>query len=219
MRIGVIGTGNMGAAFARRLDAAGHDVAIACRHREHGEHVAASVAGRVKAADLGALAAQSDLLIAATPYEQQVEAIRASGATNGTVVVDISNPLRADYSGLTIGFSTSAGEEIARALPGIKVVKAFNTLFAALLSGGTARQGEGKIQVFYAGDDAAAKETVRGLIDSMKFEAFDTGPLANARYLEPLCMFGIYLAYGVGMGTSISPVWKRFAVQPEATHL
>jgi 8-hydroxy-5-deazaflavin:NADPH oxidoreductase len=107
-------------------------------------------------------------------------------------------------SGLTVGFDSSAAEEIQKAVPGARVVKAFNTVFAQVLGGDGASQN---VQVFYAGDDDGAKQTVRTLIESAGFEAVDAGPLTNARYLEPMGMFNIYLGYMAGRGTSVAPRW------------
>jgi hypothetical protein len=64
-------------------------------------------------------------------------------------------------------------------------------------------------QVFYAGDDATAKRTVRSLIESIGFEPMDAGPLVNARYLEPMGMMNIYFAYTAKVGARIAPVWLR----------
>jgi 8-hydroxy-5-deazaflavin:NADPH oxidoreductase len=85
------------------------------------------------------------------------------------------------------------------------VVKAFNTVFSAVL--GSEPGGDSKVQVFYAGDDAGAKDTVRRLAESIGFEPVDGGPLANARYLEPLGMLNIWFGYVGGRGTNIAPRW------------
>ena len=81
-------------------------------------------------------AAGADAVILATGYADAVDALQAVGDLKGKVVIDITNPLTADYMGLTIGHSTSAAEEIAKAVPGAEVVKAFNTVFAQVLAEG-----------------------------------------------------------------------------------
>jgi NADPH-dependent F420 reductase len=213
MKVGVIGAGNMGSAFARRLSAAGHEVLIASRDIEDARQVAASVGDRVRAVPLQQLADSADVLIAATYFPSQVEALRASGNLDGKPVVEISNPLKPDMSGLAVGFTTSAAEEVARAVPGAKVVKAFNTVFAQVLADQPARADAARVQVLYAGDDDAAKGTVRALIESMGFEPLDAGPLSNARYLEPVGMLNIYLAYVAKMGTDIAPAVRKVSQQ------
>jgi 8-hydroxy-5-deazaflavin:NADPH oxidoreductase len=207
MKIGIIGAGNMGSAFARRLSAAGHEIAITSRGQEEARKVAAEVGAKVRAVPQESAAEGTDLLILAVPYPHGPEALRAVRHTEGKAVVDISNPLTPDMSGLAVGHTTSAAEEIQRAVPAAKLVKAFNTVFAAVL-GETSRTNERKVQVFYAGDDAGAKDTVHRLIESAGFEPVDTGPLTNARYLEPLGMLNIWLGYPGGRGTRIAPGWS-----------
>jgi predicted dinucleotide-binding enzyme len=211
MKVGIIGAGNMGSAFARRLSAAGHDVFIASRDIEDAKNVAASVGADVRAVPQQQLANSVDVLIAATPYAQQANALRASGPLEGKTVVEISNPVKPDMSGLAVGLTTSAAEEVAKATQGAKVVKAFNTVFAQVL--GDRPADAAKVQVFYAGDDDAAKRTVRSLIESMGFEPLDAGPLTNARYLEPVGMLNIYLGYVANMGTDIAPAVRKVSQQ------
>ncbi|MDL1863587.1 NADPH-dependent F420 reductase, partial [Betaproteobacteria bacterium PRO7] len=152
-----------------------------------------------------------DVLILATGYADAVPALEALGSLQGKIVVDITNPLTADYMGLTIGHTTSAAEEIAKAFPGARIVKAFNTVFAQVLAEG-ADFGKGQVvPVFVAGDNAQAKQTVSEIARSIGFDAIDAGPLKNARYLEPLAGLNIYLGYGAGLGTNIAPTWLRKA--------
>jgi NADPH-dependent F420 reductase len=205
MKIGIMGAGNMGAAFARRLAAADHEVAIAAKGFDEARKVASQVGHRVRGVPREELAEGTDLLILATPYGRSVEALRAVRHTDGKTVIDISNPLTEDRSGLVVGHTTSAAEEIQRAVPRVKVVKAFNTVFSAVL--GSQPDGDSKVQVFYAGDDAGAKDTVRRLTESIGFEAVDGGPLANARYHEPLGMLNIWLGFVGGRGTIFAPRW------------
>jgi NADPH-dependent F420 reductase len=213
MRVGIIGAGNMGSAFARRLSDAGHDVFIASRDIEDARNVATSVGPKVRAVPQEQLADSADVVIAATPYQQQANALRGSGRLDGKTVVEISNPLKPDMSGLAVGYTTSAAEEVAKATPGAKVVKAFNTVFAQVLGGQPTTASAAKVQVLYAGDDDAAKQTVRSLIESIGFEPLDAGPLSNARYLEPVGMLNIYLGYVAKMGTDIAPAVRKVSQQ------
>jgi 8-hydroxy-5-deazaflavin:NADPH oxidoreductase len=205
MKIGIVGAGNMGSAFAKRLGAAGHEVTITAADLSHAEQAASAAGGNVRAVPQGQIARGAELLILATPYGAVAEALRGAGDTTGKIVIDIANPLNAEMSGLTVGFTSSAAEEIQKAVPGARVVKAFNTVFAQVL--GAETRSATKVQVLYAGDDDAAKQAVRALIESAGFEAVDAGPLANARYLEPLGMLNIYLGYVAGRGTGAAPAW------------
>lgn len=205
LKIGIIGAGNMGAAFAKRLAAAGHTVAITAKDAAQAATAARAAGASATAVAAADVARGADIVIVATPYGASVEALRAAGDLTGKTIVDISNPLNADMTGLSLGHTTSAAEEIQRAVPRAKVVKAFNTIFAPVLNG-TARA-----QVFVAGDDAAAKAAVRAMAESAGFDVVDAGPLANSRNLEPVGMLNIYLGYVAGRGTNIAPAWMAVA--------
>jgi 8-hydroxy-5-deazaflavin:NADPH oxidoreductase len=208
MKIAVIGSGNMSSAFVKQLRKAGHSVSVASRNKASAEALAkdhgAAVVDFAKVGD-------ADIIILATGAADAIPALEAVGNISGKVVVDITNPLTADYMGLTIGHSTSNAEEIAKAIPGVRLVKGFNTLFAQLLGAGAALPDGGKVTVFVASDDAAAKTDVTSLAQSMGFAVTDAGPLKNARYLEPVAGLNIYLGYGAGRGTSIFPTWVEAA--------
>ena len=102
----------------------------------------------------------------------------------------------------------AAAEEIAQAVPGIEVVKGFNTVFAQVLAAGASLDGQ-KVTVFLASDSERAKQTAKALAESMGFTTMDAGGLKNARYLEPLAGLNIYSGYGAGLGTAIAPTWIR----------
>jgi 8-hydroxy-5-deazaflavin:NADPH oxidoreductase len=209
MQVTVIGAGNMGAAFVKQLSLAGHQVRVTARDLQKAQQVATQHANTqaVPAADA---ARGSDVVILATGYGDAVTALQSVGDLTGKVVIDITNPLTADYMGLTLGHSTSAAEEIAKAVPGALVVKAFNTVLAQVLGQGAALADGSKVTVFVAGDDEAARATVKTLAESLGFATADAGGLKNARYLEPVAGLNIYFAYGAGRGTAIAPAWQGF---------
>jgi predicted dinucleotide-binding enzyme len=210
MKVTVIGAGNMGSAFVKQLTRAGHQVSVTARDGNKAAQVAAANPG-AKAVDVANSAADADAVVLATGYADATAALKAVGNLQGKVVIDITNPLTADYMGLTLGHSTSAAEEIAKAVPGAEVVKAFNTVFAQVLAEG-ADFGKGqKVSVFVASDSARAKQTAAALAESIGFDVVDAGGLKNARYLEPLAGLNIYLGYGAGLGTGIAPTWIRKA--------
>jgi 8-hydroxy-5-deazaflavin:NADPH oxidoreductase len=212
MNILVIGAGNMGSALVKQLTRAGHQVSVRARHIEKAQTLAAAHPGARAVVGEQALAlAQADAVVLATPYADAIPALQGVGSLNGKVVVDITNPLTPDFMGLTLGHITSAAEEIAKAIPGAEVVKAFNTLFAQVLAEGSDFGNAQKATVFVASDSERAKQAAQSLAQSMGFLTVDAGSLRNARYLEPLAALNIYLGYGAGLGTAIAPTWIRRA--------
>jgi predicted dinucleotide-binding enzyme len=210
MNILVLGAGNMGAAFVKQLTRAGHQVSVTARDGAKAQVVAAANPGTTAVVSANAAAAV-DVVVLATGYADAVSALQSVGDLSGKVVIDITNPLTDDYMGLTLGHSTSASEEIAKAVPAALLVKAFNTVFAQVLAEG-ADLGKGQtVTVFVASDSERAKQTAVALAQSMGFATIDAGGLKNARYLEPLAGLNIYLGYGAGLGTSIAPTWIRKA--------
>lgn len=207
MNITIVGAGNMGSALVKQLTGAGHSVRVTARDMDKARAVAAANPGAVAVEPAKALG-DSPVVINATFYDDAVPALKSLGSLEGKVVVDISNPVTADFMALTIGHDTSAAEEIARALPGAEVVKAFNTVFAQALVSGPELGNGTTIPVYVAGDSAAARKTVEDLIASIGFDAVDAGALRNARYLEPLGGLNIYFGYGAGHGTNIAPAWQ-----------
>lgn len=206
MKITLVGAGNMGAAFTKQLARAGHSVRITARDLDKAQELATAHPGAIAIAAADALG-DSDVVVLATFYGDAVPALRALGSLSGKLVIDITNPVTADFMSLAIGHDTSAAEEIAKAFPEATVVKAFNTLFAQVLTDGPAFASGAVAPVFYASDSEPAKQTVQELIESLGFKPIDSGSLRNARYLEPLGALNIYFGYGAGLGTGIAPTW------------
>jgi predicted dinucleotide-binding enzyme len=204
MKIGIIGSGNMGSGLARSITLAGHDVFVTARNLTEAEKTAKLIGPLVKVVPAVEVAKGVDILIAATPAGEQMNALKSCGDLKGKIVIDISNPIKPDMSGLIVGFTTSFAEELAKAFPGTKIVKAFNTVFAQVFSEGPDFGSGIRASAFYCGDDEAARKIVHRLIESMGFDAIDAGPLANARYLEPMGMLNIWFGYMAKRGTGIA---------------
>ena len=208
MKISVIGAGNMASAFVKQLHSAGHQVRVASRDAAKANALATKYTG-VQSVPMQDIAKDAEAIVLATSYGDAVAALKSARVLPGQTVIDITNPMTADYMDLAIGHSTSAAEEIAKAMPHVHVVKAFNTLFASVLSEGADFGRNQKVSVFVASDDPASKQTVLLLAGSMGFATIDAGSLKNARYLEPLAGLNIYLGYAAGWGTSVAPTWLR----------
>src|SRR5919202_2287486 len=211
MRITVIGAGNMGRGIGYRLVAGGHDVTIVDRDPEEAERLAEELRGAaaggasVEAAGPGAQL-RGEVVILAVYYPGTLELAGELGERlAGKIVVDFANPLNETFDGLATAPGTSAEEEVAGMVPaGSRVVKAFNTTFSGTLVEGQVA-GE-PLDVFVAGDDEEAKETVAQLVRDGGLRAIDVGPLARARQLEGLGFLGIALQQP--MGLNFRSAWK-----------
>ncbi len=203
MTIAIIGIGNMGNGLAKRL-AGKVDLIVASRDEAKSAASATALGNDVKSTGIGKAIAAADIVVLALPYASCLE-LASMSELKGKVVIDMSNPVTPDFSGLLLGHSTSAAEEIQRAAKGAKVVKAFNAIFAGLFdASATSTQN---IPVFVAGNDEAAVEGVAKVVLLAGFTPEKTGGLDAARLLEPLGMLNIRFGYGLGRGTSIAPGW------------
>lgn len=207
MTVAIIGTGNMGSGIARLLAGKGVKVAIGSRDPAKAAELAKEIGAGAEGGGIEAATKLADVVIMAVPYAVAAETVRDAGGFAGKILVDISNPITPDYKALTVGHTTSAAEEIQKLAPQARVVKAFNTIFAQLLPA-EARKGR-SVQVFVAGDDEAAKKTVSDIVVKGDFEAVESGPLSNARYLEPVGEINIHFGFFLGWGTSAAPAWIK----------
>jgi predicted dinucleotide-binding enzyme len=181
MRIGIIGSGKIGATAARLFIDAGHEVAIANSHRP--ETLAQLVGGlgeRARAATASDAASFGELVLVAIPFGRYREL--PARALKGTVVIDATNyyPERDGESPELDDDRTTSSELLAGQLPGATVVKAFNTMnWLTLRDGGRPDSSDERLVLFVAGDDPEAKARVAKLIEEIGFAPIDTGSLAE----------------------------------------
>jgi 8-hydroxy-5-deazaflavin:NADPH oxidoreductase len=213
MRITVLGTGVVGRTLAAGFERNGHLVTLGTRdpagtsHRDDfsewaGQH------GAIPLATYADAAADAEVVVNATNGAASVSTIEGVGAEKlaGKVLVDVSNPL--DFSQgfpptLSVKDTDSLGEQIQRAVPTARVVKAFNTVNAAVMVD-PRLVGDGDTTVFVAGDDEAAKETVRGLMTEFGWsDIVDMGGIGAARGLEMWIALWVRL-----MGTFGTPMFN-----------
>lgn len=201
MKIAIIGAGKVGQALAGSISRAGHEVVLAAADPAHAR--AAGEGLGVPAAESNAAAAASaDAVVIAVPYASAAQSVAQDIAPHveGKLVIDVTNPLTPDYSGLATE-GTSAAEQLQAWLPGARVAKAFNTLFAS-----TQAQPTETIEALVAADDPKAKQQVISLVEAMGFAPLDVGGLHMARYLESMAFLNITL--NVANGWSFSSSWK-----------
>ncbi|MFC3111294.1 NADPH-dependent F420 reductase [Undibacterium arcticum] len=191
--ISIIGSGSMAAAIGGRIAKAGHTVEVVSRDPAKAQALADQLAAG--AITYGAAPA-GDIVILAVPYSSAASAVADYGdALDGKVIIDITNPVAPDLSGLVTPSGSSGAQEIAKGAPaGAHVVKAFNTIFGHVLAKG------GRLDAFIAADDPEAKARVSTFLDSLGLRPLDVGGLHMAQTLEALGLLMIGLAKN-GAGT------------------
>lgn len=183
MKIAVLGFGNVGAQLGKLWAKKGHQVTAGLREGSK---------DRQKASDAGVSVAtppdavkSADVVVIALPWPA-VESTLKSLPLDGQIVIDAVNPVDQNLSVLNLPAGSSA-QQIVQWSKGARVVKAFNTIGAALM-------GDSSFDMMYCGDDAQAKKVVSGLIADTGMKPVDVGPLSNARYLEGIAGLWIDLA-------------------------
>jgi 8-hydroxy-5-deazaflavin:NADPH oxidoreductase len=207
MDVTIIGTGNLGRGIATRALAGGHNVTLLGTESGKAEDLAAELTGNVRAGAVGD-ELQGDVVVLAIPYTAIDDVLgRYEDQLDGTVVVDITNPVDfASFTPVSVP-AGSAAQEVAQKAPGAKVAKAFNTTFAAtLVDGKVAGQ---PLDVLVASDDEDAKRTVSQLAEDGGLRAVDASPLARARELEALGF--LHMALQQPLGTGFASAFKLLA--------
>ena len=200
MKIAIIGAGNVGGALATKWAKAGHTVTVAGRDADKtkakADHVGAKAASPKDAVK------DADVVVFAVPSANVVAAAKEAGDLNGKIVIDATNIMAP-----AARTSESPALALAKAIPGAKVVKTFNTAFAQIHAE-TSGKAEKPSQVL-VGDDPDAKDTVKVLIEEAGFEPFDAGGLDMAPDLEGFARINISLAYGPGKKGPFFYYFKR----------
>ncbi len=204
MNIGIIGSGKMGSGLGKLWAQKGHHVFFSFSRDPRKLAALAQSSPGCRAGTPDEAVAASEVVLLSTGWAAVEEALKAAGEIKDKIVIDCTNPLKPDLSGLAVGTTTSAGEEVAKLIPYSRVVKAFNTVFAEIYHSETRLFGSRRPTMFFCGDDARAKSAVSALANEIGFEPIDAGPLTCARYLEPLAMLIIQLGHKQGMGTNIA---------------
>ncbi len=200
MKISIIGAGNVGSTLGEAWAKTGHDIFFGVRHPNDDKtrQLVQSLGNKAQAGTVAEAAAFGQVIVLATPWPATEAAIRAAGDLRGKTVIDCTNPLRPDVSGLEVGFTTSGTEQVAQWAKGAKTFKAFNTT-------GSNNMADPVINgiptvMFVCGDDEVTKTLVMQLAADIGFAAVDAGQLEQARLLEPWAMLWISLAFPGGMG-------------------
>jgi 8-hydroxy-5-deazaflavin:NADPH oxidoreductase len=193
MNIAVIGTGSVGGTLGRRWAELGHAVTFGVRDPGDAaaRTLAASINGKTDVASVADAVARSEIVVLAVPYDANRAVIAAAGNLSGKIIIDVTNPLAPDLSGLTIGLDSSGAEEVATLASGSRVYKALNQTGFEVMADPVFP--DGRAVMFVAGDEPTGKATVLALVGALGFEAIDAGALRVARLLEPYAMLWIHL--------------------------
>lgn len=203
MKIGIIGAGNVGGGLAAAATQAGHDVRVSASDASSAQETA-TTSGATAAASNAEAVEGAEVVVLAVPHSAVADVVSELGdALSGKTLVDATNPLNDTFSDLTTA-GVSAAEQLQSQVPGAKVVKAFNTIFAS--RHGNPSEGGQPLDAFVAADDDEAKSTVSQLAESLGYRVIDTGGLRMARSLEEMAFLNISL--NARNGWSWQSGWK-----------
>lgn len=190
MRVGILGTGSMTRGIGTRLVLAGHSVVIGSRDALRAAEVAHEIGGEARGTGYREAAACEIVIVAVhDPVAIDVVA-ELSDTLDGSVLIDLGNPLDPPHWESRHSGGPSLAERIAEAASEARVVKAFNTVYAELLAV-PAPAGAEPPQTFVASDDPEAKALVVALARELGLTPVDAGPLRMARHLEAVAGFEV----------------------------
>jgi len=204
MKIGVLGSGEVGRALGRGFAGRGHDVKIGSRSPKSAELIAwrQKAGSKASTGTFAEAAKHGEVLLLAVRGTGAEEAIKLAGPDNiGTkVLIDVTNPL--DFSGgpapgLFVGPEDSLSERIQRLVPNAKVVKCFNTVSNTQMV--DPKYEGGVPEMLIAGNDAAAKKKVVGILKEFGWPgALDVGGIEGARWLEAIVPLWVLVGVKIG---------------------
>jgi predicted dinucleotide-binding enzyme len=179
MKIGIIGSGNIGGTAAKLFVKVGHEVAISnSRGPESLKSFVSSVGPNIVANTVEDAIKFGEVILLAIPWRKRQELLSVSKLLDGKIVIDAMNPYSENFEVIDLGNSTSS-EEVLKQIPNSRLVKAFNTIYYEHLrtKGNPNAPIEDRFTIFVAGDDPNAKATVSKLIEDIGFAPVDTGSL------------------------------------------
>jgi len=212
MRVGILGSGLMGAKLGTIFARAGHEVVFSYARSEQKLKKLAREAGKnARAGTPREAAADADALLLAVHWLRTDDVIKQTGGLSGKVIITCSLPMNADDTELVIAKTYSGAEALAKKVPKARVVSAFNTVPSEVLFGVfAARRRATRPSLIYCGDDTRSKALAATLIREIGFEPVDAGPLRIARFTEPFALLVAQLAYEGKGGPELAYRIERF---------
>ncbi|HEU4562463.1 MAG TPA: NAD(P)-binding domain-containing protein [Longimicrobium sp.] len=206
MRIGILGSGLLGGKLGTILARAGHEVVFSySRSDAKLARLAATAGGGARAGTPADAARDADAVLLAVHWSRMDDVLEQAGDLAGKVIVNCSLPMNDDDTGLVVAHTSSGAEELAKKVPGARIVSAFHTLPSEVLFSVFEGAGDAaRPTLVYSGDDADAKEVAARLIRDAGLEPLDAGPLRVARYSEPFALLVAQLAYEGDNGPAVA---------------
>jgi len=212
MKIGILGSGLMGAKLGTIFAQAGHEVVFSyARSNDKLKRLARDAQGNARAGSAAEAAKDADALLLAVHWSRVDDVLKQAGDLEGKVVLTCSLPMDADNSKLIIGTTNSGAEELAKKVPKAKIVCAFNAVLSEVLFGVFAAKGKTPPpSLLYCGDHEQSKSVAAELIRDVGFDPVDCGPLRIARYTEPFALLVAQLAYEGEGGPEVAYRFEHF---------
>ena len=212
MRIGILGSGLMGAKLGTIFARAGHDVVFSyARSEQKLEKLAREAHGSARAGSPSEAAREADALLLAVHWSRVDDVLGHAGDLSGKVIVTCTLPMNDDNTDLLVAHTSSGAEQLARRVPRARVACAFNTVPSEVLFGVfEAGRRKARPSLVYCGDDAGAKQVAAQLIRDVGFDPVDAGPLRVARFTEPFALLVAQLAYEGTEGPELAYRFEQF---------
>jgi 8-hydroxy-5-deazaflavin:NADPH oxidoreductase len=212
MRIGILGSGLMGAKLGTIFARAGHEVVFSyARSEQKLKTLAREAKGKARHGTPREAAQEADALLLAVHWSRMDDVLNQAGDLSGKAIVTCSLPMNDDNTELVVAHTSSGAEELAKKIPKARIVAAFNTVPGEVFFGVyEARRKTGRPSLVYCGDDRRSKEVAAELIRDAGFDPVDAGPLRIARYTEPFALLVAQLAYEGKGGPELAYRFERF---------
>ena len=199
MQVAILGTGNVGSGLGKALAAGGHNIVYGVRDPNSPKTMAAlnALGPAAKVITVAEAVKVGEIIFLAVPWQAVPSVLQSAGELSGKTLVDCTN-----RPGVPVQAGNSSLEEVARLAPGAHVLKTFNTVAAETLH--RPHFGQTKAAMFYGGDEAGDKATLRRLGEEIGYEMYDLGGLANGYLLDALFQTWIALAIGNKLGRRLA---------------
>jgi 8-hydroxy-5-deazaflavin:NADPH oxidoreductase len=197
MRVGILGSGLMGAKLGTIFARAGHEVVFSyARSEQKLKKLARDAGAKAKAGTPREAVQDADAVLLAVHWSRIDDVLKQAGDLAGKVIVTCSLPMDADNTKLIVANTSSGAEELAKKIPKARVVAAFNTVPSEVLFGVfEAKRKAKRPSLIYCGGDEEANAVAAKLIRDTGFDPVDVGPLRIARYTEPFALLIAQIAY------------------------